>query len=70
MQCPRCEQGALVAATIKATGQRLFLCEECEATWFALEEVSHVRFVDYGTFMRGLGLKPLWHELNLDTPYG
>jgi len=69
MLCPRCEQGDIVAATIRSTRQRLFVCGECEATWFALHDVAHVRFVDYGTYMKSIGLKPLWDELELDDAH-
>lgn len=63
MLCPRCEQGNVVAARIKATGERIFVCQECEATWLSREEISSKRSLDFGTYMEEVGLKPLWDEL-------
>jgi len=70
MLCPRCEQGDIVAATIRSTRQRLLVCEECEATWFAWQDIPHVLFVDYGSYMETIGLKPLWDELDVDSAHG
>jgi hypothetical protein len=64
--CPRCDaQGEVVAAEVKATGQTIFVCNECEATWLSAESVGACPFVDYGTFMSEQGLEPLWSEITL-----
>lgn len=34
MLCPRCEQGDIFKAKIIADDTCLFVCQECEASWF------------------------------------
>lgn len=63
MLCPRCSQGKTVKAKIKKSGQTLFVCQECEATWFARDAISAEIFIDFGTYMEDIGLAPLWEEL-------
>jgi Zn-finger nucleic acid-binding protein len=63
MLCPRCEQGNLMKVTIRHTGAVLFVCPECEATWFNENDVDKKPFVDFGTYMESIGLQPLWTEL-------
>ncbi|WP_089400511.1 zf-TFIIB domain-containing protein [Noviherbaspirillum humi] len=63
MLCPRCEQGDIVKAQIKKNGEEIFVCQECEATWFALKEIGVSPFTDFSAYMEGLGLCPLWDEL-------
>ncbi len=65
MLCPRCEQGDIVKAKIIAYDTCLFVCQECEASWFLYEDIGVGAFFDYGTYMEGLGLKPLWSELQI-----
>ena len=68
MMCPRCKQGDVVEARVRSTDAILFVCDECEATWFTKDAIGHVAFIDFGTYMRGLGLKPLWDELIVTAP--
>jgi hypothetical protein len=63
--CPRCEQDYIAHIRIKATGTELFLCPECDATWFAIEDIGVKPFFDYGTYVKGLGLSVLWNELEV-----
>jgi len=63
--CPRCEQGRLLAATVRHNGMAIRVCEECEATWIEPQEVDSRTFVDLGTYLTSLGRPPLWTELNL-----
>lgn len=65
MLCPRCAQGDITKAQIKKTGQDIYVCQECEATWFALTDIGVAPFVDFGTYMEGIELAPLWDELNI-----
>lgn len=65
MLCPRCEQGDIVRAKIIAHDTSLFVCQECEASWFLYEDIGVRAFFDYGTYMESLGLKPLWSELKI-----
>lgn len=65
MLCPRCVQGDVVKAKIIANGTCLFVCRECEASWFFCEDIGITAYVDYGTYMERLGLEPLWSELQI-----
>lgn len=65
MICPRCEQDHVIQARVKATGADIFVCPECEATWFSMTKVGVETFVDYGTYMESVGLTQLWTELEI-----
>jgi len=53
---------------IRRSGADLFVCEECEATWFVASEIGAKPFVDLGTHLRSLGLAPTWDELDARAP--
>jgi len=65
MWCPRCDQGYVVQAIIVANNTSLFVCQECEASWFSHADIGNKVSIDFGTYMEGLGLKPLWIELKV-----
>jgi hypothetical protein len=65
MICPRCQQDDVVKAMIKANKTIIFICPECEATWFSIEKITFPGFVDYMTYMEGIGLSHLWDELEV-----
>ncbi|SEI21312.1 hypothetical protein SAMN05216581_4449 [Pseudomonas asplenii] len=64
MICPRCEQGDIYNVRVRATGEHLYLCRECDATWFSVEKIGVEKFFDYGAYMEECGLEPLWNELD------
>ena len=66
MLCPRCEQGDVIRGMIISTNEVIYVCQECEASWSNAEDVGKEPFFDFGTYMVGLGLNPLWTELELD----
>lgn len=45
MLCPRCEQGDIAKTQIKNAGKEIYVCEECEATWFSKEAISATPFL-------------------------
>lgn len=63
--CPRCEQDYIAHVRIKATGTELFLCPECDATWFGVEAIGVEPYFDYETYVKSLGLSTLWGELEI-----
>jgi protein-arginine kinase activator protein McsA len=65
MLCPRCQQGDIAIAEVKKTGKTIYICEECEATWFSKEDIGVSPFEDFGTYMEKLGLSPVWGELEI-----
>jgi hypothetical protein len=66
MLCPRCEQGDIAKAKIIKTEKEVFVCKECEATWFSASAIGVSPFLDFGTYMEGIGLSPLWDELSIE----
>lgn len=46
--------GEIAEMTIKSSGAGLFVCEECEATWFVESEIKTKPFVDLGAYLRSL----------------
>ncbi len=59
MVCPRCDgQGIVLRVRLKSTGQMLFMCDECNALWKAVEEIRHPGWEDFNTYMRARGLDP------------
>lgn len=67
MKCPRCEQGDVVKAELKKSRQEIFVCTECEATWFSINDIGVLPFIDFGTHMESRGLSPLWNELTIQN---
>ncbi|MHA3061138.1 hypothetical protein ACX1N5_01790 [Acinetobacter sp. ANC 4636] len=53
-------------AMIMKIGKVIFVCQECEATWFSADEIKERGFVDFGTYMEEIGLEPLWDELEVE----
>ncbi len=53
----------MTEAVISRTGERICVCDECDATWMAGEDVSGDRWTDFATVMRERGLAPEWHEI-------
>jgi len=66
MLCPRCDQGDISKAKITKKGREIFVCKECEATWFCKSAIGTLPFVDYNTYMEEIGLPPLWDELCIE----
>lgn len=65
MLCPRCEQGDIVKVRVVGDEKYLYVCQECEASWFLCEDIGIKSFFDYGGYMKGIGRKPLWSELEI-----
>ncbi len=65
MLCPRCEQGDIVKVRVVGGEKCLYVCQECEASWFLFEDIGVKPFFDYGNYMESIGRKPLWTELEI-----
>lgn len=63
--CPRCDQGQVFPATILPTGERIQVCEECDATWPVSGVLTPTSFRDLGAVLEERGLSPLWDELDV-----
>lgn len=62
IQCPRCNQGTVGSYLLTATGETLFVCDECEATGHT-DRLDTESFLQLTVFLRERGLTPLWSEL-------
>jgi uncharacterized Zn finger protein len=49
--CPRCEQGPIVHVVLRATGETLLVCAECDATWRNESDISPLAFEDFETIL-------------------
>ena len=66
MTCPRCDgQGSVLKVEILETKETLFVCDECEATWFEADNITATNWVDFGTVLEQRGLKPEWSEVRI-----
>jgi len=63
-QCPRCGRGTVRAYQISLTGERVRLCDECEALWAGDKILDVGNFHDFSTYMRQRGGTGLWRELD------
>jgi uncharacterized protein (DUF983 family) len=62
--CPRCNQGWVFDSRVRATGQLVRVCEECEALWSDKVPVAESNFEDMATYLRSIGLKGEWSEID------
>lgn len=62
--CPICEQGLICEVIIKATNEKLYLCEECEALWIN-DSIDSKEVLNFDEYMKKRNLKPIWDELVL-----
>jgi hypothetical protein len=65
MWCPRCDQGWIRKLRIRKTGEILYSCEECDATWRSAEPISKAHFVDLSQYLERMGCKNTWDDLEL-----
>lgn len=61
--CPGCSQGWVVPVKVPALNRDIFVCEECDTTWFSRAGIGTEKPVNFVTFMRENGLKGLWTEV-------
>ncbi len=63
--CPRCSQGWVITACTRVNGQIVRVCEECEALWPDDRLVQETNFEDMAAYLRTLGFKGEWTELEV-----
>jgi hypothetical protein len=61
--CPRCKQGWVTLSRVKATGEIVSVCEECEALWPDSVVISFETFVDMSIYLTAQGLSGQWTDL-------
>jgi hypothetical protein len=65
--CPRCGQGVLLIATIKASREEVVVCDECEALWAGKGERSATNFQDLLMFLKSKGVEGAWEALVIEN---
>lgn len=53
--CPRCQQTYVSIVWLKQLGQRVHLCEACDALWQVDTPIAVETFTDFDTSMRRYG---------------
>ena len=61
--CPRCAQDRIGRYRIRATGEEVWLCPECDALWVS-SDLSTV-FSDFTAYMAERGRPGLWCEVEV-----
>ncbi len=61
--CPRCGQGEVLNFIVKQNKVSLWLCDECDATWFSKDNITTGPFEDFSTVMKGYGIESIWDNL-------
>lgn len=56
IECPRCHQDWVKKVHIGAAHRTVYLCYECEATWFCNDSIEYATFVDLSNYLTRLGL--------------
>lgn len=63
--CPFCDgQGVIYKAKIKATGQVVYICDECDTLW-KTSNITENDCINFDSYMMALGLQGLWSNLDI-----
>jgi transposase-like protein len=58
--CPRCNQGPdLHRIRVEGLNEIIYVCHECDATWFSEDAITSKRHMDYTAVLAELGLDPI-----------
>lgn len=52
--CPRCDGNGLIYKA-KVEDSDIYICDECEAAYLSIEDLSNGEFQDLSTFLEGNG---------------
>ena len=61
--CPRCEGGGVRKWLLRPTGERISMCEECDAMWLDGVAIEHETFTDFEDFLASRGMKDAYGAL-------
>ena len=66
--CPLCDgEGIVEPILIKKLNLRCYACDECDATWFKIEDIDKKPCEEFSLLMEKHGLEPVASEVtNLD----
>jgi transposase-like protein len=54
--CPRCEHDYLEKLTIIKLKEIIYVCPDCQATWFSEDSIGRFTFVDLDTYLNKFGI--------------
>jgi hypothetical protein len=63
--CPRCDQGWVVHAVVRADVTHLWICDECDAIWLSIDQIGQGKWIDFEEFMERKKLPGTWDQLEL-----
>jgi uncharacterized Zn finger protein len=63
VECPMCAQGVITVYRVRASGETIQVCDECESVWEADVELPAPATTTVERFLDERGLTPLWSEL-------
>jgi hypothetical protein len=63
IECPMCAQGVVTVYRVKASGETIQVCDECESAWEADVELPAPATTTVERFLDERGLTPLRSEL-------
>jgi len=61
--CPRCDQGWVVHAIIRADSTSLWICDECDAIWLSVDTIGQGKWIDFTEYMEERNLPGTWDQL-------
>jgi Zn-finger protein len=60
--CPRCQEGRVGAYVVSGTAERVWVCDECEATWRS-SDLGSTEFEQLQSFAADGEGESLWDDL-------
>ena len=64
--CPRCEgHGQIREIQILSTGKHVFVCSECDATWFGIDDIGKQPWGDFFTMLSEQGIPSTHNQWRL-----
>lgn len=65
-ECPLCGQGALIETEVRATGEQILFCEECDCIWPCGCSIDGAHAEAHETFVDANGKRGLtWMEIKI-----
>lgn len=65
--CPRCDgQGIICEGAVRATGQDVYICDECDALWLSFADIGVKSHVDASEYLKSIGGKGEPSELAIN----
>ena|SRR5215211_1374735 len=63
--CPECRQGWVVSGEVTTLQKKVFVCLECNATWFRFADIGSTDCVNFEVFLQQHGVNPQEEDLKI-----